>query len=358
MKKLRLAIIGQGRSGRNIHGAFYKSADNAWFDVVAVVEADSARRELALVEYPGCEAYASYSELFCRRDIDVVVNASYSEQHYAITKDLLEHGFNVLVEKPLAASYYECQTLIRLAGEKGVTLAVFMQTFFAPFYKLAVETIKSGILGNIEQVSIRYNGLARRWDWQTLQCKTAGGVYNTGPHPIGMALGFLDYDENARVVYSRLSRNLTSGDSDDYAKIIMTAPGRPVVDVEISSIDAYCDYNVKLQGSRGTLKCTAGGAYKMKYIVDGENEPRPVVRESLKDKDGMPIYCSERLIMHEKEGQLDGTAFDVGTRELYKALYEKLTTGKAMPVTAETGARVIGIIEKVHADNPLELEFL
>ena len=38
MKKLNVAIIGQGRSGRDIHGAFFKSEFNEKFNVIAVVE--------------------------------------------------------------------------------------------------------------------------------------------------------------------------------------------------------------------------------------------------------------------------------------------------------------------------------
>ena len=37
-----------------------------------------------------------YKELLNKKDIDLVVNASFSDMHFAITKDLLEHGFNVL----------------------------------------------------------------------------------------------------------------------------------------------------------------------------------------------------------------------------------------------------------------------
>ena len=33
MKKLKLAIIGQGKSGRNIHGAYYLSEANKYYDV-------------------------------------------------------------------------------------------------------------------------------------------------------------------------------------------------------------------------------------------------------------------------------------------------------------------------------------
>ena len=78
MKKLNVAIIGQGRSGRNIHGAFFKSESNTLFNVVAVVERDPARRELALKEYPGCTSHEHHSELYGRKDIDFVINASYT----------------------------------------------------------------------------------------------------------------------------------------------------------------------------------------------------------------------------------------------------------------------------------------
>lgn len=85
MEKLNLAIIGQGRSGRNIHGAFYKKEENIFFNVAYVVEADATRRERAAAEYPGCVTFADYRELFNCKDIDLVVNATYSNLHYPIT---------------------------------------------------------------------------------------------------------------------------------------------------------------------------------------------------------------------------------------------------------------------------------
>ena len=199
MKKIKVAIIGQGRSGRDIHGKYFKSAANVNFEVAYVVEADEFRRNAALSEYPGCKVFSDYKELFDVKDIDLVVNASFSEMHYAITKDLLLHTFNVLCEKPMARTYFECTDLIKTAKDMGVTLAVFQQSFFAPHYMHAKKIVESGKLGDIMQVSIRYNNFARRWDWQTLHKKVAGGLYNTGPHPVGLALGFLDFDENTTI---------------------------------------------------------------------------------------------------------------------------------------------------------------
>lgn len=357
MKKLNLAIIGQGRSGKDIHGVYYRSDKNKYYNVKYVVDSDEHRRRVAEEIYPGCRTFADYCELFEFDDIDLVVNATYSESHATITEDLLLHGYNVMVEKPFARTRYECDRLIKIAEERGLTLAVFQQTFLAPFYLYTYDLIKSGKLGEIKEISIRYCGLCRRWDWQTLQKKVAGSLYNTGPHPVGMALGFIDFAPDAKVVFSKLDTALTSGDADDYAKIIITAHGHPVIDVEISSIDAYSDYTVKLQGTLGTYKATTK-SYKMKYIIDGENPERPVVETFLEDENKNPAYCSEQLITHTEEGCFDGDAFDVGTPSIYEQLYYKITENKPMTVTPKMAADVISVIEETHAQNPLPVKFL
>ena len=356
MKKLRVAIIGQGRSGRNIHGAFYLSDANTLFEPAYVVDADAHRRELASRDFPNATVLCDYRELFSREDIDLVVNATYSEMHYPVTKDLLEHGFHVLCEKPFARNHEECETLMRIAKGKNRVLAVFHNTQEAPFYLHALETVRSGKLGEIKQISIYYNGFARRWDWQTLQKKLAGSVYNTGPHPIAMALGFLDFDSETRVAFSRLDLALTSGDAEDYAKIILEAPNRPVIDLEISSVDAYNDFNLKIQGSRGTFKSTPS-AYTMKYIVDGENPERPVQESFIHDENWRPIYCGEKLVTHEEQGKYEGTAFNVGTKAIYESVYRAITEGAPLIVTCEMAAAVIDVIDTVHRQNPLPVKF-
>jgi predicted dehydrogenase len=116
MKKCNIAIIGQGRSGKNIHGNYYRSASNVYYDVKYVVDADEFRRSRALELYPGCKVFADYKQLFDCKDIDIVVNASYSDCHFEITLDLLKRGFNVLVEKPFARTRYECDLLMKTAS--------------------------------------------------------------------------------------------------------------------------------------------------------------------------------------------------------------------------------------------------
>lgn len=357
MKKLNVAIIGQGRSGRDIHGRHFKSENNTIFNVVAVVEIDEERRKLALKEYEGCKVYSDYKELYGKKDIDLVVNSTMSNDHYPITRDLLENGFNVVVEKPFARNRYECDTLIRIAKDNNVTLGVFQQSLFAPFFVEAKKLAKSGKLGDIKQININYNTFARRWDWQTTQVKMGGNIYNTGPHPIGYGLSLLDFDPDFKVAFSKLDHVLSSGDSDDYAKIILSAPNKPVIDIEISSNDAYSNpYKIKLMGSKGTA-VFGFDKYDMKYIKDGENPEQKLILEPLKTEEGYPSYCKETLITHEETNELTGSAFDVGTKCFYEMMYNALTKGEEMTVKPEHAAMIISVIEKVHADNPLPVKF-
>ena len=109
-----------------------------------------------------------------------------------------------------------------------------------------------------------------------------------------------------------------------------------------------------MQGTRGTLKVNGAG-YTMKYIVDGENEERPVCYESLKNEAGLPMYCSEKLITHTEEGENAGSAFDSAVAEFYEMVFRHLVEGAPLLIKPEDIAKVVGVIEKVHADNPLSV---
>lgn len=355
MKKLKLAIIGQGRSGMDIHGAYYTSEANVYFDVAYVVDYDERCRKIALEKYKGCQVLSDYRELF-DKDVDLVVNATTSEQHYCVTKDLLEHDKNVLVEKPFSKTRLECETLIRTAKEHGVVLAVFQNTSKSPYYEHILQILENKTLGEVQQVSLRFNGFSRRWDWQTSQRRLGGIVYNMGPHVVGIAMAVLGFSKDVKIVYSKLATTHTSGDAEDYAKILLEAPGKPLVDIELNSTDAYANYNVKMQGSRGTYKGTTS-QYEMKYYLDEENPQPKYIDESMKSEEGKPLFCFETLKFHEEKGEYPGTAFDIGTNGIYRDVYYAITEGKELPISCEMVQSIISVMEGVVASNPLEIKF-
>ena len=357
MRKLRVAIIGQGRSGSEIHGAYFLSKNNDNVEVVYVVDELEIRRERAQKVY-SCPMLSDYRELFDKKEeIDLVVNASYSQYHYSITKDLLCHGFNVLVEKPLARTSYECYDLIATAKKNNLIVTGFHQTLITPSFLEIKEIIDSGKLGEVFQISLKYSGFARRWDWQTLQACCAGSVFNSGPHPIGQALAFLDWDKNVQVAYSDLKTILTSGDAEDYGKIILTAPNKFTVDIEVCSADAFAgDFTFKVFGSKGTL-IASNSDYKIKRVETEKLPPRTVVKGSLMGENGAPSYCSETLPFIEETGKFNGSAFDQAVKDFYGMLYDTIIDGKPLKITPEMASEVVRIIEICHAQNPLPVKY-
>ena len=183
MKKLNIAIIGYGRSGCDIHGAFLRSKDNDICNVVAVVEYDPARAEAARKDF-GCDTYSDYRELFHRTDIDFVTNASYSNEHFPVALDLLNHGFNVLCEKPLCKSPEQVQQLMDAAKAHNCELTIFHQYRYNDYYLEMKKLLDKKVLGDVKLVRARQNFFARRYDWQTLLYREGGAMRNNAAHTI------------------------------------------------------------------------------------------------------------------------------------------------------------------------------
>ena len=352
MRKLNVAVIGQGRSGYSIHGAYFKTEKGRdLFNVVAVVDYEEDRRERAAAEF-GCDTYADYRELFGRDDIDFVVASTYSNERFPVVMDLLNHKMNVIAEKPFSKYSMECEKMIKAAKDNGVMLSVFQQSRLAPYYKRVREIIDSGVLGKIQHISINFSNYARRWDWQCSQRMYGGELLNTGPHPMDQALDLLDTDDMPNV-FSVLKRINNAGDAEDFVKVVLTYPGRPLIEIEINHCDAYNDHVYRICGDRGSLRSTITDA-KWKYF---EEKPMPKLElKSLRGPDGIePAYCSEELKWHEFEEKFDGSAFDAGTMNYYTNIYNHFVNGEELAIKPEKVLQQIRVMELVHAQNPMDV---
>lgn len=353
MKKFNTAIIGQGRSGRDIHGAFFATEKaGERFHLTAVADSIAERRERAVSEY-GCEAVDDYKKLIGRKDIDIVINSTFSCLHYPITKELLESGFHVISEKPAASRACEVDDLIKTAERSGKMYNVFQQSRLTPYFKQIKKILSEGKLGRIVEIAIEFNGYGRRWDWQTLQSFKGGSLLNTGPHPLDQALNLLDMYDQMPGILCKMDRANTFGDAEDYVKLILTAPGKPLVDLSISSCDAYPSYTYKIQGTRGGLKGSMTHI-EWKYYMDEEAPEQKLIREPLCKPDGTPAYCSEKLEFHtESWDSADSGAFDNAVMNYYNMIYDYLAEGRPMEITPQQVRQQIAVIEECHRQNPL-----
>ncbi len=357
MKKLRVAIIGQGRSGRDIHGAYLRSAaSKEKFELVAVAELDEARRELAKAEY-GCDVYTDFRDFYKRDDIDLVINSTTSEQHAPVTIELLKHGFNVVCEKPASNTVAQLDEMIKTAKDNGKYMNIFQQSRFAPYFLKIKEVIASGVLGDIIDIETEFGGYYRRWDWQTILCFNAGNLYNTMPHPLDQCLSLINSYDTMPTILSRLYNANTFGDAEDFAKVVLPFPGKPFVTVQATASDAYVPYTYKIQGTRGTLTSTTS-VVKWKYYIDSEAPEQHLQWKTLRKEDNTPLYCRENLIFHEEVCDVNAQgAFTSAVHHYYNMTYDAMVNGIQPEITPYQVRQQIAIYEEVRRQNPLERKY-
>ncbi len=209
------------------------------------------------------------------------------------------------------------------------------------------------MLGRIVQISIAYNGFHRRWDWQTLQEFYGGSLLNTGPHPLDQIIDLLDSDILPEV-YCIMDRVNTYGDAEDYVKLVLHLPGKPVIDLEISSCDAYPLFTYHIQASNGGLKGTMTHL-DWKYFKPEEAPERKLQTAPIENPDGTPAYCSESLKFYEEQWDLPEEQKDLFmymVSSFYSMLYDTIVHGKPLEITPQQVRQQIAIIEKCQKQNP------
>ncbi|MGR8931462.1 MAG: Gfo/Idh/MocA family protein [Gammaproteobacteria bacterium] len=118
MSKLKCAVIGAGYLGK-FHAEKYANIKDC--ELVAVVDINPEAAKQVADTY-GVEAMTDYQPLLGRIDaVSVVVPTSL---HHMVSKDFLNAGSHVLVEKPITVTVEEADELIAIAKEKNVILQV------------------------------------------------------------------------------------------------------------------------------------------------------------------------------------------------------------------------------------------
>lgn len=351
-RQLAVAILGQGRSGHGIHLRCLTAIPALRERYRVAVVCDPLADRLADARAAtGCETSSDWRSVLARRDLDLVINATPSDQHVATTRALLEAGQHVLCEKPLARRAAEVDALAAAAAGAGRTLAVFQQSRFAPCFEQVRAVIASGVLGRIVQIRIAFNGFARRWDWQTLQRMNAGSLLNTGPHPLDQALQL--FGDGDPQVLCRMDRVNVAGDAEDHVKLLLWGPGHPIVDLEVSSCSPCTGQAYQISGSCGAL---TGTMERMAWKwFDPVQAPLPaLIADPMPDR----AYCGEQLPWRTAEWELPADQRDlflVAGERFYTRLHESLVAGAPLAVTVAEVRRQIAVIEECHRQNPLPI---
>jgi predicted dehydrogenase len=165
---IHIAVIGYGYWGPNLVRNFQET-ERACMAVCC--DMNPQRLAQAKAKYPSLEITPDYEAVLNNPIVDAVAIATPVATHYAFARHALEHGKHVLVEKPLAASVAEAESLIEIADKHGLTLMVNHTFIYTGAVRKMKEIIGRGDLGDLYYFdSVRINlGLIQRdvnvlWD--------------------------------------------------------------------------------------------------------------------------------------------------------------------------------------------------
>jgi predicted dehydrogenase len=129
MSRLRVAVIGVGHLGKE-HARILAAMPDVDLVGVADVNPEQAR---AVAGRCSCRAFTDFWPLL--NLVDAAVVAVPTAHHHAIAAEFLRRGIPLLVEKPLAGSLEQADSLVELARTHGALLQVGHIERFNPAYE-------------------------------------------------------------------------------------------------------------------------------------------------------------------------------------------------------------------------------
>ncbi len=150
------AFIGFGKSATRYHLP-YVLARKDKFNVKRIYdqrrnpdrEQEAAYRDIAFT--------SQVEDILNDADITLVTVCTHPDSHFLYAKLCLEHGKNVLVEKPFTTTPEEARTLFALAREKGLLVTPFQNRRFDSCFLTMKQAIESGKLGEIVEVESHFD---------------------------------------------------------------------------------------------------------------------------------------------------------------------------------------------------------
>ena len=163
-RRLRLAVIGGGPG--SFIGAMHRQAarlDDRYEIVTGILSSDPEKSKKACLELGMSpdRLYSSVQEMLdgesARKDgVDVVAIMTPNDSHYEYSMAALEHGFDVICDKPMTNTLAEAEALHKKVQESGLVFCLTHNYTGYPMVRQAKAMVEDGQLGTIRLVQVEY----------------------------------------------------------------------------------------------------------------------------------------------------------------------------------------------------------
>lgn len=147
---LRIGMFGSGRIGIVHAGSI---ADTAGAELTWVCDpmTDSAKK---LADQYGAKATGNVEDIFNANDVDAILIASPTPTHVDLLTAGIDAGYHIMCEKPIDLDINRVDSLRDKANNANVTIALGFNRRFHPQFETINQRVKSGEIGNLEQLVI------------------------------------------------------------------------------------------------------------------------------------------------------------------------------------------------------------
>ena len=245
-KKLKVGIIGTGWIAESHIQSYQRMPD---VEVVALADLIPGKAEAFAKEWgvEGCRFYPDHLSMLEAEELDAVSVCTYNMTHAVCTIDALNHGVNVLLEKPMCVTTEEAVEIIRAEKKSGKVLSIGFQPRFDPNMQQIKKICEAGVLGEIYY--IQTGGGRRRGipNSTFIEKRTAGigALGDIGCYSLDMVLNAIGYPKPLTVTgytsdffgksleYS-LPENACRFDVDDFAAAFIRLEGDIILDFRVA----------------------------------------------------------------------------------------------------------------------------
>lgn len=189
---MKYALIGCGRIATN----HLKAVKNNNLELVAVCDLLPEAMENLLAKHElnedkSIKRYTDYKALIDENELQLVSIATESGVHAEIALYCIDHGVNIIIEKPIAMSIQDADEIIRRSADKHVKVSACHQNRF----NLAVQEMRSaleaGRFGKLSHGSIhvrwnRNKGYYDQASWRGKWASDGGALMNQCIHGIDL----------------------------------------------------------------------------------------------------------------------------------------------------------------------------
>ena len=194
MSAQRWAAMGAGQISRSVVPG-RMACEGA--DVVVVQSRDEAKAAAFASEFGIPASTDSFDEVLADGSIDAIYLATPFATHFDMTRRAIIAGKHVLVEKPIATTAAEVETLFALAAERRVFLMEAMWMKFNPAFLRLTADIRAGRIGDVRSLRASFS-LAfgeeggSRWD----PARSGSTLLDQGIYPVTLAHSVLGEPRN------------------------------------------------------------------------------------------------------------------------------------------------------------------